>query len=135
MRVRLSRLEIVTPASWPAICGRLASVAKARGDCLRRTFSACSSAAASGSATRVRTDCAALAISGSTSLRLSAMSRLVKASSLKGDSQDQARSMLVMLPCSKPSPFAGAIWSTPRTMTATLGVFACALTCAGCRGR
>src|SRR5688572_196047 len=57
--MRLSRLDTVTPASIPAICGRFASAANALGDFLRRRASACSSAAASGRGTRVRTACGA----------------------------------------------------------------------------
>jgi hypothetical protein len=106
---RLSRLEIVTPASAPASSELFASAANARGYCLATMPSADSSERASGSGTRTRVVCGEEAISGSTSLRLSAMSRLVNASSLKGDSLAQARSWLVMLPCSKPVPSAGTM--------------------------
>ena len=68
---------------------RFAAVASAR-----------SSAGASGSGTRMRDACALYAISGSTSLRLSAIRMLVKGRSQNGASDAQSRSTLVRLPCS-----------------------------------
>jgi hypothetical protein len=116
---------MVTPASAAAICARLAvgwlSAAKARGDCCCRIPSAVSSAALSGSGTRTRVPRADRATSGSTSLRLSAISKLVNGSSVNGESSAQERIMLVMLPCSNPVPSAGRNWSTSRRITATWG--------------
>ena len=58
MRVRLSRLETVTPVSIPAICGKLASAAKRPGRLLAQNAERLLQRGASGSGTRVRTVCA-----------------------------------------------------------------------------